>query len=101
MKMLCQVQIPNDTFNAATRDGTVGSKMGRILEDTRPEVVYFTEIGGKRGAILVVDVADATKIPALAEPWFLTFNADVQFHILISPEELKRSNLNDLGKKWS
>jgi len=101
MKMLCQVLIPHDKFNAAVKDGTVASKMGRILEETKPDAVYFTEYGGKRCALMVVDVPDATRVPAIAEPWFLAFNADVQFHILMSPDELGRSNLAELGKKWA
>jgi hypothetical protein len=98
--MLVQVQLPHDRFNAAVKDGTIGSKIGRILEDIKPDAVYFSEQGGKRSATLIVDVADGTRVPAIAEPWFLTFNADVQFHVLMSPEELGRSGLGDLGKKW-
>jgi hypothetical protein len=98
--MMVQVLLPHDRFNAAVKDGTIGSKIGRILEDIKPDAVYFSEQNGKRSATLIVDVADGTRVPAIAEPWFLTFNADVQFHVLMSPEELGRSSLGDLGKKW-
>ena len=74
--------------------------MQRILAETKPEAAYFTEYEGRRGAILVVDVADPSKIPRLAEPWFLTFNADVEFHVVMSPEELGRSGVDAMGKKW-
>lgn len=100
MRMMVQVLLPHDRFNAAVKDGTIGSKIGRILEDIKPDAVYFSEQNGKRSATLIVDVADGTRVPAIAEPWFLTFNADVQFHVLMSPEELGRSSLGDLGKKW-
>ncbi|MGH9870570.1 MAG: panthothenate synthetase [Candidatus Polarisedimenticolia bacterium] len=101
MRMLLQVRIPHDRFNAAVRDGTAGSKLNRILEDTKPEAVYFTERDGQRGAVMIVDLADASRIPAFAEPWFLTFNADVEFQPLMSPEDLARAGLDALGKKWS
>ena len=101
MRMLLQVKIPHDRFNAAVRDGTAGSKLNRILEDTKPEAVYFTERDGQRGAVMIVELADASKIPAFAEPWFLTFDADVEFQPVMSPEELKRAGLDALGKKWS
>ncbi|MGH8580756.1 MAG: panthothenate synthetase, partial [Gammaproteobacteria bacterium] len=52
-------------------------------------------------AVLIVDLSDPSKIPALAEPWFLTFQADVEFRIVMSPDDLKRAALDDLGKKWS
>ena len=74
--------------------------MGRILESLRPEAIYFTEQSGHRGAIAIVDVADPSKIPALAEPWFLIFNADVKFQIAMTPDDLKKSGLDELGKKW-
>ena len=101
MQMLLKVKIPNDEFNKAVRDGSVGHKLRRILEDTKPEAVYFTEQQGQRGAILIIDVADPSKVPTFAEPWFLTFNADVEFHIVMTPGDLQKAGLEELGKKWS
>jgi len=51
--------------------------------------------------LLVVDLPDASKIPALAEPWFLTFQADVEFRVAMTLEDLKKAGLDELGKKWS
>ncbi len=101
MRMLMQVKIPHREFNAAVREGTAGQKLNRILEETSPEAVYFTEYNGQRGAIMIVDVKDPSEIPAFAEPWFLTFNADVEFHAVMSPDDLKRAGLDELGRKWS
>ena len=101
MRMLLKVKFPHAEFNQAVRDGSAGQKTRRILEDLKPEAVYFTEHNGQRGAILIVDVIDPSKVPALAEPWFLTFNADVEFHIVMKPEELQKAGLEELGKKWS
>jgi hypothetical protein len=101
MRMLLQVRIPHEQFNAAVRDGTAGSKLNRILEEMKPEAVYFTERNGQRGAVMIVELADASRIPTFAEPWFLTFNADVEFQPVMSPEDLKRAGLDALGKKWS
>ena len=95
------VRIPHQSFNAAVKDGTVGAKLNRILEAIKPEAAYFTEHGGQRGAVLVVNMADASNIPALAEPWFLTFEADVEFRIAMTPADLKKAGLKALGKKWS
>jgi hypothetical protein len=49
----------------------------------------------------IVDLPDPSKIPALAEPWFLTFEADVEFRVVMSPDDLKRAGLDELGKQWS
>jgi hypothetical protein len=100
MRVLMNVRIPHKQFNAAAKDGTVGSKIERILEAIKPEAVYFTEQNGQRGAVIVVNLPDASKIPALAEPWFLTFEADVEFRIAMTPADLKKGGLNKLGEKW-
>ena len=101
MRMLLSVRIPHKQFNAAVKDGTVGDKIRRILEDTKPEAVYFTEQDGERGAIMIIDVDDPSKVPAFAEPWFLTFRANVEFRIAMTPEDVAKSGLEDHGKKWS
>ncbi|MGA8731096.1 MAG: panthothenate synthetase [Terracidiphilus sp.] len=99
--MLMLIECPIEPFNTAVRDGSVGAKMKKILEDAKPEAAYFTERNGHRGGILIVEVANPSDVPRLAEPWFLTFNAEVEFRIAMTPEDLGRSNLETLGKKWS
>lgn len=85
---------------AHRENGTAASKLNRILDAIKPEAAYFTEQNGQRGAILIVNVADPSKVPALAEPWFLVFEADVQFHIVMTPEDLKKASLDEIAKQW-
>ena len=101
MRMLLHARIPHKEFNAAVRDGTAGQKLNRILEDAKPEAVYFTEYNGQRSALLIINLPDPSKIPTFAEPWFLAFNADVEFHVVMTPDDLGRAGLDALGKKWS
>ena len=101
MRMIMLVTMPTDTFNAAVKDGSVGGKMQRILGALKPEASYFAEIGGVRTGILVVDLAEASQIPALCEPWFLTFNAKVEMHPVMTPQDLGASGLDALGKAWA
>jgi hypothetical protein len=101
MKLLQIITFPHEVFNAAVLDGSVGAKMTRILETIEPEFVYFTEHNGKRGAVLVVDVPEPSRIPTLSEPWFLTFNADVHFQIVMTPTDLRNAGLDELGQKWA
>jgi len=100
MRMLMQVRFPHEEFNQAVKDGSIGGKIKRILEEIRPEAVYFTELDGRRGAIMIIEVADPSKVPALSEPWFLYFRADVEFRIVMSPDDLGRAGLDSIGKKW-
>ena len=101
MLMLMHVQFPLEPFNSAVRDGTAGEKIQRILESIKPEAVYFTEQNGHRGGTLVVNLKDPSEIPALAEPFFLTFNAEVEFRVAMTPDDLARSSLDALGRKWA
>jgi hypothetical protein len=101
MRMLMHVQLPLEPFNTAVRDGTAGQKIQRILEAIKPEAAYFSEQNGRRGGILVVNVKDPADVPMLSEPWFLTFNAEVEFRIAMTPEDLSLANLEALGKKWA
>jgi hypothetical protein len=100
MKMLMFLKLPHRPFNAAVKDGSAGSKINRILEATKPEAVYFTELDGKRAAALIVDLPDPAKLPALAEPWFLTFEADIESLVFMSPADLKNAGLEQIGKRW-
>ena len=47
--MLLNVSLPHEPFNAAVKDGTAGQRLSRILDEIKPEAVYFTEMDGKRG----------------------------------------------------
>lgn len=101
MRMLLTVTFPPEPFNTAVRSHTAGTVIHRILEETKPESAYFTELGGHRGATLVVNVNEPSDVPALAEPWFLNFNAACEFRIAMSPEDLQKAGLEELGKKWA
>ena len=61
------------------------------LEEIKPEATYFYEENGKRTTLLVVDLEDASQMPAVAEPWFLGFNAAVEFHPAMVPEDLQKA----------
>jgi len=100
MRMMMIVQCDTEAFNAAVKDSSAGAKMQRILEAQKPEAAYFTEIDGVRSAVLVVELASASQIPSFAEPWFLTFNAKLQMHPVMTPADLGAAGLEALGKAW-
>jgi len=101
MRMLVHAKFPLEPFNAVVRNGTVGKTIDRIMAELKPEAVYFSEFDGQRGCIMIVDVADPSKVPAIAEPFFLNFNANVSFHIVMSPDDLARAGLDAIAKKWA
>jgi hypothetical protein len=100
MRMILEVELPIEPFNKLVRDGTAGQKVQKILEAIKPEAAYFSEQDGQRGAILIINMTDASQIPAFAEPWFLTFNARCKFRIAMTPEDLAKSGLDKIAKSW-
>jgi len=100
MRMMLKVTLPHEPFNAAVKSGKAGQTISKILEKTKPEAVYFTEDKGHRCGIFILNVERPSSVPALAEPWFLNFNADCEFHIVMSPQDLAESGLEKLGQEW-
>ena len=91
MRMLLRVSIPVETGNAAAKAGTLASTVEKILVDLKPEAAYFfADDNGNRSGSIVFDMTDSSQIPALAEPWFLAFNAKVSFRPVMSPQDLAK-----------
>ncbi|MEP7351873.1 MAG: panthothenate synthetase [Acidobacteriota bacterium] len=101
MRMLVNVDFPVEPFNTYVKDGSIADRMHKVLGAIKPEAAYFSERNGHRGATLIVDVKAASDIPGLAEPFFLMFEADVEFRICMTPEDLGSANLGALGKQWA
>jgi len=100
MKMLMFVRLHHETFNATVRDGSAGPKTDAILNELKPESVYFAEINGRRTVVMIIELENSSMIPALSEPWFLTFNADVEFHVVMNKQDLEQSGFDKMGEKW-
>jgi len=98
--MLLSVIFPNEPFNALVRAGAAGTILKDIMDDLKPEAVYFTEEDGMRAVLLVVDLTSPSDVPKIAEPFFLKFDAECRIRIVMSPADLKNAGLDVLGKKW-
>jgi hypothetical protein len=91
MRFMLTFRIPMDKGNALTKDGKLGDTLQSVLEDLKPEAAYFSDIEGARGGYLVVDMEDASQIPAYVEPLFLALGATVQVHPVFTPEDMPRA----------
>jgi hypothetical protein len=103
MRFLVKVNIPVEAGNGAAKAGKLGTTIQSILADLKPEAVYFTDDNGQRTAFLFLDMQDASQIPAIVEPWFLAFNASIEIHPVMVPEDLSRagSAIEAAVKKYS
>ncbi len=91
MRFMLKVNIPVEAGNAAAKAGKLGSTIQSILADLKPEAVYFTDDNGQRTGFLFLDMQDASQIPAIAEPWFLAFNANIEIHPVMVPDDLAKA----------
>jgi hypothetical protein len=92
MRMLLRVSIPVETGNAAAKNGTLGTTIERILADLKPEAAYFyADDSGRRCGSIVFDLAESSQIPAVAEPWFLAFNATLSLRPVMNPQDLAKA----------
>ncbi len=101
MRFMLTVRMPMGEGNEMVKNGTIGQSLQTILEDIKPEAAYFSEIEGARGGYFVVNIDDASQIPAIAEPFFLTMGATVQMHPVMTPEDLERASLDQVAQKYS
>jgi hypothetical protein len=103
MRMLLRVSIPVETGNAAAKAGTLGSTIEAILAPLKPEAVYFyADDHGQRAGSIVFDMQDTAQIPAIAEPWFLAFNAQVSIRPVMIPQDLAAAGpaIGDAVRKY-
>jgi hypothetical protein len=98
--MILTVEFPNEPFSTLVREKKVGALIGRIMAEIKPEAAYFSEYEGKRGGIFVIEVSSSSQIPALAEPFFLNFDATCKFRAAMTPEDLGKANLDALADQW-
>ena len=91
MRFLLKVNIPVEAGNAAAKAGKLGTTIQSILADLKPEAVYFMDDKGQRTALVFLEMTDASQIPAIAEPWFLAFNASIECHPVMVPDDLAKA----------
>src|SRR5829696_1037961 len=80
MRVMLSFTIQPEKGDALIKEGRIGETLESILEDLQPEVAYFTDVEGTRGGYLVVNIDDASQIPAMTEPLLLGVGATVQMH---------------------
>ena len=60
MRFMFKINISVEAGNEAARRGELGPKIQAIIEEQKPESIYFIADNGERTAVFVVDINDAS-----------------------------------------
>jgi hypothetical protein len=90
MHMMLRVTMPTDKGNAVIEDGSLAKLIENTMKQTQAEAAYFTTMNGKRSALFFFDMKDASEIPAIAEPLFVAFHAEIELSPVMNVAELQK-----------
>ena len=91
MRFMVSCRIPTEKGNRLIREGKLGETIQSIMEDLKPEAAYFTDVDGDRGGYFIVNMDDASQLPAMAEPLFFGLGATIQVHLVMTAEDLQKA----------
>ena len=90
MRFLIHARIPTEDGNKMVQDPNFLRKIETYINKVKAEATYFFEADGNRVAAFIVDIQNADQIPVLAEPLFSGMGAHVEFHPVMSLDDLKK-----------
>jgi hypothetical protein len=90
MSLLIHARIPTEDGNKMVQDPDFLRKIETYINKVKAEATYFFEANGNRIAAFIVDIQNADQIPVLAEPLFSGMGAHVEFHPVMSLDDLKK-----------
>lgn len=91
MRFMMKLEMPTEAGNKALKDPKFGKKMQAALKQAGAEAAYFTTVNGHRGGYVILNLKDASQIPAVAEPFFLWLDAKIEFMPVMTPEDLGKA----------
>ncbi|HEY7228429.1 MAG TPA: hypothetical protein VH481_09920 [Nitrososphaeraceae archaeon] len=100
MRVIVRAMVPTVAGNKAVLDPNFLNKIEDYINKFNCEASYFTEVNGNRTFVFVLDLPSPDMIPAIAEPLFQGFDANVEVHPAMNLQDLKSaiSKFQKLGK---
>ena len=98
MRMMLKFTLPDEQSNAAIKDGSLARTMESILSKLKPEASYFAPLEGKRGGLIVFEMAEPSQIVEAVEPFFLSLDATTELVPVMNADDLRKGLAKVSGK---
>lgn len=97
MRVLVRAMIPTSAGNKMVKDPNFLKNVEDYIQKFNCEASYFLEVNGNRTMVLVLDLPSTDMIPAVAEPLFQNFEANVEIHPAMNLDDLKKAIFEYVG----
>jgi hypothetical protein len=93
MRVLVRAMIPTAAGNKMVNDPNMVKNLEDYIHKFNCEAAYFTEVNGNRTMVFVLDLSSPGMIPAMAEPLFQEYDANVEIHPAMNLDDVKKAFL--------
>ena len=90
MRMMLRATFPTEEANTSMKGGSFPKVLEATMKKLKPEASYFMANYGCRCAMLFFDMQDSSEIPALCEPLFMEFNAEIELLPVMNADDLQK-----------
>jgi hypothetical protein len=90
MRMMLRIWMPVESGNSAVKDGSLPRTMQSLTERLKPEAAYFFPDEGKRSALFVFDMKEASQLPSIVEPLFMSMDVRASLTPVMNTEDLAK-----------
>ncbi|HZA68520.1 MAG TPA: hypothetical protein VE548_02395 [Nitrososphaeraceae archaeon] len=94
MRVLVRAMIPTAAGNKMVKDPNFLKNVEDYIKKFNCESSYFIEVNGNRTMVLVLDLPSPDMMPAIVEPLFQGFDANVEIHPAMNLDDLKKAISN-------
>ena len=91
MRVILRAMIPAIAGNKMVKDPNFLKTIEDYTKKFNCEAAYFTEVNGNRTMIFILDLPSSDMIPAIIEPLFQGFDANVEIHPAMDLDDLKKA----------
>jgi hypothetical protein len=90
MRLMLKFTIPVETGNRTAKDGSLGTAIEALVEQTNAEAAYFTLRDGRRAGFVFFQVEDQAQLAKINEPFFAAVDAEIDIVPALTLEDLRK-----------